>query len=223
MNDADSMCLSPKLPDYLYEEPDVLWSNVVWIESQGEKDESDRRRLPNVALQPPYFASRRTLAALLAMSFPYQNSFDGFIDHFMTRAAVESGIMWKGFHDGISSALSMNNNELQRAQVAVRHRGAVFIHGVKTPRFWQPLVTAHQEWINDYRAPGDHRPPTQRITTAGVKPADHEYVHSAMANNRITYSRSGDTPASPQHLQLLRQQQRQRRHQPWAANKSIRA
>ena len=195
MNDADSLCLSPKLPDYLYNEPDTLWSNVVWIEGQGERNESDHRRIPNIASQPPYFASRRTLEALLAVpEFPYLNSYDGFIDHYMTRAGVESGVVWKGFEGGISAALSMNNNELQRAQVRVRHCGSIFVHGVKTPRFWQPLVEAHKAWVADYRPAGDHRPPAQRITTAGVKPEPHEYVSSMMANSQITYLRQGEGP-----------------------------
>jgi hypothetical protein len=200
MHDADSICLSPKLPAYLYEEPDTLWSNVVWNENQSERDASDREKLPHLAFQPPYFASRRTLEALLATSFPYHDQFDGFIDHFMMYAAVEAGIMWKGFPGGVSAAISVNNtNELQRAHVAVRHRGSVFVHGVKTPRFWQPLVEAHKAWVNDYRAAGDHRPTTQRVTTDGVRPGAHEYVAFSIADTRITYLRHGEgQPPPPQ-------------------------
>ena len=205
MHDADSICLSPQLPQYLYDEPDTIWSNVVWLEDQGERNESDKRRLPHVALQPPYFASRRTLEALLAVSIPYVNLFDGFIDHYMTHATVEAGIVWKGFHDGLSAAFSMNNNDFQRAQVAVRHRGAIFVHGVKTPRFWHPLVEAHKAWISDYRPAGDHRLAPQRVTTVG-KPEAREYVNATLADGRITYHRQGDSapppsPApSPPHL-----------------------
>jgi hypothetical protein len=194
MHDADSICLSPTLPQYLYDEPDVMWSNVVWIEDQGERSECDKRRLPHVACQPPYFTSRRTIQKLLDTNFPYHNHFDGFIDHHMTQAAVEAGVVWKGFHGGISCALSMNNNELQRAQVRVRHTGSIFVHGVKTPRFWQPLVEAHKKWLDDYRPVGDSRPMAERVTTAGVKPADHEYVRSTMAADKITYHRTGDAP-----------------------------
>lgn len=195
LHDADSVCLSPEFPNYLYEEPHTLWSNIVWIEDQGERNACDRRQLPHVAFQPPYFASRGTLEALLAASTPYRDQFDGFIDHFMVQAAVEAGVMWKGFHGGISTAISLDNNELQRAHVAVRHKGAIFIHGVKTPRFWQPLVAAHRAWLDDYRPAGDYRPPAQRITTdEGRRPGTHEYVRPVMANSRITYFRNGEGP-----------------------------
>ncbi len=37
LNDADSMCVSPKLPDYLYAEPDVLWGSLMFIDQPGEQ------------------------------------------------------------------------------------------------------------------------------------------------------------------------------------------
>lgn len=194
MHDADSICLSARFPTYLYEEPHTLWSNLVWNENQNEREGCDRERLPHLAFQPPYFASRRTLAALLAVSTPYHDQRDGFIDHFMMQAAIEAGVMWKGFPDGVSAAISTNHNDLQRAHVSVRHKGAVFIHSVKTPRFWHPLVAAHHAWVNDYRGAGDYRPPAQRITTEGIAPGAHEFVTSAMRDARITYFRHGEGP-----------------------------
>lgn len=196
MHDADSICLSPKIPDYLYAEPDVVWSNIVWIEDPGERRECDSRSLPHLAFQPPYFLSRRTLETILKAGMPhYRNSFDGFIDHYMMRVAVEAGLVWKGFHGGISCALSLDNNDFQRSQVKVRHTGSIFVHGVKTPRFWQPLVAAHQAFVADCRPAGDGRPATERLTTI-AKPLAHEFVRPSMQNDKITYHRNGEIPPS---------------------------
>lgn len=208
MNDADSLCLSPQIPPYLYAEPDVVWSNVVWIESPDERTACDHRNLPYLAFQPPYFLSRWTIEKLLSVQVPYRGAFDGFIDHFMMQTAVGGGIVWKGFHGGISSALSLNNPEFERSFVKVRHTGAVFVHGVKTPRFWRPLVEAHKAWVADHRAAVDHRSADQRNTTQGIKPLPHEYVHPTSANNRITYHRAND-PRPPQR-RLIAQRRGQR-------------
>jgi len=39
LNDADSFCLSPELPEYLYREPDTFWCNVLCHENEHQADD----------------------------------------------------------------------------------------------------------------------------------------------------------------------------------------
>jgi hypothetical protein len=58
LNDADSMCLDPNIPAYLYEDAGIFWSNVLCHEEEHQEDDH-----PN--FNPPYFCSREVLQKLL--------------------------------------------------------------------------------------------------------------------------------------------------------------
>src|ERR1035437_1545947 len=82
VHDADSVCLSAKLPAYLYAEPDFLWSNVV-NDGIPEHQPAYPSGFPHIAFQPPYFLSRKTIGGLLAASEGIQaNPVMPFIDHY---------------------------------------------------------------------------------------------------------------------------------------------
>lgn len=174
MNDADSICLSPQLPDYLYAEPDVLWSNLVY-DPMPKQQVGYPPDFPRLAFQPPYFLSRRTIEALLAVADQVRvNPVMPYIDHYMVQLAVKARHVWKGFPDGRSTPISMAPGDFEYAQVDVRHNGKIFIHSVKEPRFWQPLVKARQQYLDDYRPQGDHRLAPDVNTTADVRPVGRE-------------------------------------------------
>lgn len=54
MNDADSMCIEPHLPDYLFTDPNIFWSNEIGTHYLN--------------YEPPYFFSREILQRLIAIA-----------------------------------------------------------------------------------------------------------------------------------------------------------
>jgi hypothetical protein len=142
INDADSACISPKLPDYLYAEPDFVWSMVARDDDPREYADAG---LPHVAFQPPYFLSRHTIEALLAaaggvtMDPIWSN-----IDHYMVQLTVKAGLQWKGLQGALGGHFSTNPEHLKTAIRAVQRDGFIFIHGAKTSEAWAAITAARE-------------------------------------------------------------------------------
>lgn len=174
MNDADSMCLSPELPAYLYNEPDIVWANVAH-DPLPDNQPGYPPGFPRLALQPPYFLSRRTIEVMLAVADQVEpNPTIPWIDHYMLQLAVAAKLVWKGFPDCVSSDLDRYPGNLEWAQVQVRHLGRIFVHSAKSIESWGPLAHAHNQFLADYRPAGDHRPNTDVNTTADIASPGHE-------------------------------------------------
>lgn len=151
LNDADSLCLSPNLPPYLYlpENQGVLWSNEV----------TDWRHhptpYPRIALQPPYFMHRSVIEKLLTVADKPEvraHEVTPYIDWYMLALAEEAGVPHATFPDGASfpawrrdeiPETQQLGHEYQHAyitdgkilgDVAMRgcvRNGAVFLHSIK--------------------------------------------------------------------------------------------
>lgn len=168
MHDADSICLSEKLPDYLVRE-DVLWSNLVY-NPIPEQRQGYGPGVPRLAFQPPYFMSRSIIRRLLDNAEGVKvNPALPFIDHYMLQLAMKAHTVWKGFPDGISMAICTHPGFMELAQTEVRHKGRVFVHSVKSMAYLQPLLDAHEAWVRDYRLAGDVTPATEIDTTAPMR------------------------------------------------------
>lgn len=156
INDSDSMCLSPKIPDYLYAEPDFLWSNLIEDHMPFRQEGYYPEGFPKLAFQPPYFLSRKGIAALLACvedeNIP-ANPMLAFIDHYMVQLAVKANFPWRNFTDGISCPISSDVNSQRLTWEKVRRSGVVMIHSVKAPCFWEPMETAHHSFLVNPRGP----------------------------------------------------------------------
>jgi hypothetical protein len=63
LNDADSFVLDPQLPDFLFEEDDVLWSTPIGFECNWRGAAGGDHPWPN--FQPPYFCHRNWLQSAL--------------------------------------------------------------------------------------------------------------------------------------------------------------
>lgn len=150
INDSDSMCLSPKIPQYLYDEPDFLWSNLINDNMPFRQHGYYPDGFPKLAFQPPYFLSKKGIETLLSCveveNIP-ANPKLAFIDHYMVQLAVKANFPWRDFRDGISCPISSDQNSRRVTWDAVRRRGTVMIHSVKDPQWWEPLVAAHAEFI----------------------------------------------------------------------------
>lgn len=90
-NDADSFCVSPEIPKFLYEQSDgIVWSGEV----------TDPRPhwspYPKIAMQPPYFLSRESLRRMLAVADKVKaHPITPYIDHYMLQLTCEAGLQHK--------------------------------------------------------------------------------------------------------------------------------
>lgn len=139
MNDSDSFCITPKLPNYLYEDQNVIYSNLVpdfripGQTSHGVTWPKDYHAgyVQLVASQPPYWAHRRALEKIIPQLLNVQD--DGitpFIDWGMAAAPQLAGVPMKRFH---GCASCETQTPLGRAVMSENvERGATFVHAIKT-------------------------------------------------------------------------------------------
>jgi hypothetical protein len=141
VHDSDSVCLSPKLPAYLYAEPNVLWSNVVSDEFHPRAADY---KFPRLAFQPPYFFSRSALDKLIVAAPTVEpNPRSPFIDWCMMAWAVTAGIPYKTFPDGMSCGTGADNPLGVKCMTeGVGIHGKIFLHSVKRREMIRAL--AHQ-------------------------------------------------------------------------------
>lgn len=151
LHDSDSVCLSPKLPDYLYAEPNVVWSNIV---SDAMHPRPEGYPYPRLAFQPPYFLSRQSMAKLVEVA----DSVPGdprtpFVDWCMMAWTVKAGLAYKGFPDGVSSPTNDDDvSSVTAVSNAVRNEGKIFIHSVKTLHILRRLGYDRVEWKRKHKA-----------------------------------------------------------------------
>lgn len=165
LNDADSVCLSPLLPKYLYEGGDTVFSNEAI-------DPRPRHSLyPKLALQPPYFVTRNAIERMLAVADRITaDPITPFIDWYMLALVCEAGLPHRSFPDGSGTSLrGWRYGEVPEAALgatatptgevseggtdgaalmeeAVR-RGAVLIHSIKHKGVLDRMVLAHEEYL----------------------------------------------------------------------------
>ncbi len=155
MNDSDSVCLDAKLPDYLYAEENVLWSNLVDdFRKPGETREGItwpkdyHAGYPILASQPPYFLGRK---ALQAMVDNYGKNrvcpITPFIDWSMVTMAVNAGVELKPFRHGAScETKTAHGIAVMRQQIA--ENGAMMVHAIKTPAARDMCIAARKEYLS---------------------------------------------------------------------------
>jgi hypothetical protein len=147
VNDSDSVCLSPKIPDYVYAEPDVLWSNVV-NDGIPEHQPAYPQGFPHIAFQPPYFMSRKVIESLLSVSEGITaNPTMPFVDHYMVQLALKAGCPWKSFRDGVSCPIEQ---DMGLVSDAVQNRGAIFLHSIKKPEILERLLACRKEYLRTH-------------------------------------------------------------------------
>lgn len=148
LNDSDSFVLSPELPDYLYRDENTVWSNEVDdFRHPGEVYPGHtepwpldyHKGLPLIAMQPPYFLSRKALEKIVKhaegmVACPITP----FIDWWWVPACDKAHVK----HARYPGCASCENvTELGRAVMrqCVLERGANFIHSVKTKEVMEDL------------------------------------------------------------------------------------
>ena len=162
MNDADSVCLSPDLPEFLFERDDALWSLHA---NEWRKHSSP---YPKIGLHPPYFCSKKVIKKLLtAADLPQVRAHEvtPFIDWYMLALACESGVeipdypapygitwpAWKYNAAELPDNILLDDDHVRTYNpdgevpgddiVAARvAAGAVFVHSVKHPFVMERLA-----------------------------------------------------------------------------------
>lgn len=201
INDSDSMCLSPKIPEYLYDEPDFLWSNLIIDNIKGREHGYYPDGFPRLAFQPPYFLSKKGIATLLACVEDDNieaNPKLPFIDHYMVQLAVRANLPWRNFRDGISCPISSDKNSARVTWDTVRRRGTIMIHSVKAPKFWEPLAEAHAKYLTEPRGLDDNPFPL---------PDEHVALHPRIPGMMSPQQRAAMMLASAQRRGFISHQQ----------------
>jgi hypothetical protein len=151
-HDADSVMLSPRMPRYLLDHPNVFWSNEVQDTNTGAS------LLPKVALQPPYFFSRAVLERLVevvdrpAPSYCSPASEGGMpiptncIDHYQLQICHAAGVPHFSYPDGRSFE---TRSDVGLAEMArnVRLNGVVFVHQVKSRPVLDRLILERAAYL----------------------------------------------------------------------------
>lgn len=141
MNDSDSVCLSPKIPDYIYREPDFLWSNEV---SDTMHTRLLSYRLPRLAFQPPYFISRGNIEKILKYEKRVvADKTTPFIDWVMMAWAMASGVPHRNFRTGLSCGTRGNVQGFQWMSREVRKHGKVMLHSIKDKNVLLHMAEQH--------------------------------------------------------------------------------
>jgi hypothetical protein len=146
-NDSDSICLSPELPRYIYDE-DVLWSNEV---SDAIHVRAETYKFPRIACQPPYFFSRGILERLVAAgprTVPDPQTL--FIDWFVMAVAETGGIPHKNFRDGASCGTAEPHG-LRVMTELVRDHGRIFVHAIKSAPVRRQLEFARGLYLKKHQ------------------------------------------------------------------------
>lgn len=144
MNDSDSFCLSPEIPKYLYDEPEVLWSNEVSDMMHQRKPEYT---WPRLAFQPPYFASRKVLERLIEIAPTVEcEPQTPFIDWCMMAWAIASECPHKNFRDGASYPTFNYPPGQDVMRRVVRNEGKIMVHSIKDARTLHALAQDHIAW-----------------------------------------------------------------------------
>jgi len=129
MNDSDSVCLSPQLPRYLYDE-DVFWSNEA---SDHMHTMPEGYSFPRYAAQPPYFCSRRSLQAHFdaCARLPFEDMKLQFIDHYLMRLTAEAKEPHKTFPGGVSCPTRNDAPGVAHMLDRITNAGGIMLHAIK--------------------------------------------------------------------------------------------
>lgn len=150
-NDADSVCLAPQLPEYVFGSTSLFCCNLVTDTNPGPS------LLPKLACQPPFFFHRKVLLQMIegarrgpATSFhgPPVNP-DGWpmpfptncIDHFLLQIAHSGEVIYRSFLDGASFETGSEVGRNTMTELA--RQGFCFLHSIKTKDVLDQVVAAY--------------------------------------------------------------------------------
>jgi hypothetical protein len=131
-NDSDSVCLSPHLPQYLYNAADTVWSNEVSDMMHVRTDPA--YPWPRIALQPPYFLSRENVqkwveAAMVVKADPQTPFLDWAFMAWSEHAKIKHSNFMNT--EGVSCPTRNYEPGCWHMENSVKHHRAIFLHSIK--------------------------------------------------------------------------------------------
>ena len=118
MHESDSVCLDPRIPDYLYRErEDVLFANCG--HAMPYNAECSPEGCPALSFQAPWFMSRKVMETLVSVApfvpRPVANNARGavewWVDLYLAQLTHEAGLGHKSFPDGYLGPVSGRYDE----------------------------------------------------------------------------------------------------------------
>lgn len=158
LNDADSFCVEPKLPDYLFKDDELVYSNEVKdfrVPGQRYVDASQNIDItsapdyhagfPLIAMQPPYFMHKRCLIRMVQAGRQEACPVTPFIDWYMVQACTATNVRhspFQGAHGANCETVTPNGRE---TLINCVKRGAIFLHSIKNGSVKNSLVKIYNE------------------------------------------------------------------------------
>lgn len=145
MNDADSLCVSPQIPEYLYNDSnETIWSNEV-VEPRPHESP-----YPKIAMQPPYFLTRKSLEKIVKIaSLIKAHPITPYIDWAMLAWSYEAGLRHLSFQSKEKQIeLGEPPSPAHHAAERIRRCGMVMLHPVKTAEdltLWKNAYIAREQ------------------------------------------------------------------------------
>jgi hypothetical protein len=153
LHDADSVCLQPEFPKYLYDQPDVIFGQIVANNSEEHKvffsPPHMPRECPRIAIQPPYFVSRSVIERIVNLPPIFTNPVMPFIDFLWVQFAMATGLVYKHLRPGASFETSTPLGRHFMHQT-VRDDGVVFCHSIKSQESLDAILHARQEYLRNH-------------------------------------------------------------------------
>lgn len=145
MHDSDSVCLSSKIPQYLYEK-DVFWSNEA---SDMMHTMPEGYSFPRYAAQPPYFCSRGILEQMSKACdlLPFEDMRLQFIDHYLMRLCAAGNIPHSTFYHGVSCPTTNDAPGVAHMLHEITNFGATMLHAIKDKKILMQMAHARVGYL----------------------------------------------------------------------------
>lgn len=170
-HDSDSIMLDAKIPQYLYENPGIVWSNQV-DDGIPEHQPVFPPDWDHIALQPPYFLSRQVIEKMVAAGesgseLVKASTVMPFIDYYMVQLTYVAGLPYKRFADCVSCPITadprkeptldqgtrdMYANQLKIVESAI-NSGAMILHSVKNPDVARQFLERRAAFLSGHPNP----------------------------------------------------------------------
>ncbi len=152
--ESDSFCLSPRLPDVLFDSPDAVWANTVdlryFVDMNDDPDPEVTYQMFNPAMQSPWFFSRSALERMLEVADTAWDAcppYARFIDWWFPTATRMADLDLRSF--GMLGVSHPFQGPPGISLVAEYVRmGAVMIHSVKYTDIFLSARDAYEELVS---------------------------------------------------------------------------
>jgi hypothetical protein len=151
LNDADSFCVSAKIPERIYAEAEnTLWSNEV------TEPRPHASPYPKIAAQPPYFLTRESIQKMLEASPRVAvHPITPYLDYAMLAWACEAGMQHRAFteleHASRAAEPYTGNDSWTQLSYRIRYCGTCFCHPIKTAEQLALCVNARKFYESSER------------------------------------------------------------------------